>query len=299
MKMIWRKIVMPLLYLVSQPSAMKNVFTCLILLLCCNTYSQTLVIHFDFDRYDLRPEAKMELDSFFSTVPQAGTSVHLEGHCDFIGSDDYNDKLSLKRVEGVKKYLETKYPAWSNSVDIAGFGEKKPLNENKNAVERSMNRRVEITIMQVTARKETVPEKKTEPTLKQLISDTALKTGSSIAIHNINFEGGRHVFLPEAYPALQELVDVMIANPTLVIEIDGHICCTLGDGDAIDADTRTFTLSHERAKAVYSYLVSHGINAVRLSYKGFGHSRPIHPYPEQDEDQRIANRRVEIKIISK
>jgi len=294
---------MPLLYLVSQLSAMKSFFISLVLLVSCSTYSQTLVIHFDFDKYDLRSEAKMELDSFFSIAPVAGATVHLEGHCDFIGSDNYNDKLSMKRVEGVKKYLETKYPNWSKSVDIAGFGEKKPLNENKNAMERSQNRRVEITIVQVTGEAGTTPKatppEKTTPTLKEQIADTALKSGSSIAIHNINFEGGRHIFLPEAYPALQELLDVMTANPSLIIEIGGHICCTLGDGDAIDADTRTFTLSHERAKAVYSYLVSHGINADRLSYKGYGHSQPIHPYPEVDEDQRIANRRVEIKIISK
>jgi len=285
---------------------MKNIVLSIALLLSAGIYSQTLVIHFDFDKYGLTRRAKLLIDSFLSAERQKlpGASLQVEGHCDFFGSDAYNDQLSLKRVAGVKKLLETDYSDWAKNVNTAGYGEKKPLNENKTAAQRSLNRRVEITIVQSSQAtteipKETPPEKKIDPSLKEQIADTAIKKGSSIALRNISFEGGRHVFLPEAYPALQELLDIMTSNPTLIIEIGGHICCQAGDGDAIDADLRTYTLSHERAKAVYSYLVSHGIKADRLSYKGYAHTQPIHPFPENTEEERIANRRVEIKIVSK
>jgi outer membrane protein OmpA-like peptidoglycan-associated protein len=307
--MKWLKIVMPLLYLVSQPSTMKNIITSLVLLLSCSAYSQTLVIHFDFDKYDLTPKAKLLLDSFFAVESQKSPldSILFTGHCDFIGSDDYNDQLSLKRIATVTGYVSTKVPGGSPILVAHGYGEKMPLNQNRNAAERSLNRRVEITIVpaqqttqvQKEEKVEPVPVKTTSPTLKERIADTAVKTGTSIALRNINFEPAKHVFLPEAYPPLQELLDILNSNPALVIEIDGHICCTVGDGDAIDVDTKTFTLSHERAKAVYSYLISKGIKAERLSYKGYAHTKPIYPYPENNEEERIANRRVEIKIISK
>ena len=300
---------MPLLYLVRQPSAMKNIIATLALFLSGIAHSQTLVIHFDFDKYDLTPRGKRLLDSFFAVERSKFPldTILFAGHCDFIGSDAYNDELSLARISTVSKYISANFQTGATKLVVHGYGEKMPLNKNRNAVERSLNRRVEITIVapqpttqvKVEEKAEPVPVKKAAPTLKEQIADTATKKGSSIALRNINFEPARHVFLPEAYPPLEELLEIMNTNPALVIEIGGHICCTTGDGDAIDVDTKTFNLSHERAKAVYSYLLSHGIKGERLSYKGYAHSNPIFPYPENNEEERIANRRVEIKIISK
>jgi outer membrane protein OmpA-like peptidoglycan-associated protein len=54
-----------------------------------------------------------------------------------------------------------------------------------------------------------------------------------------------------------------------------------------------------RAKAVRDYLIANGIDASRISAAGFGHSRPLYPYPERSNDEMIANRRVEIKILHK
>ncbi|MDP4263844.1 MAG: OmpA family protein [Bacteroidota bacterium] len=267
---------------------------------------QTLVIHFDFNKSGLTPQAKLLIDSFLVTASQKKLTgkIELTGHCDFIGSDSYNDSLSLCRVMTVKKYLEAKYDLPGKIVSAIGYGEKKPLNENKTEEERGLNRRVEITIIQaelasVPEQKKVTPPRKEDVSLKEKIGDSTTKAGSNIALKNINFVGGMHQFLPEAYPVLQELLETMRLYPRLVIEIQGHICCLQYDNDGLDAETRNYNLSEERAKAVYEYLVKKGIDAKRLSFRGYGHSTPIYPYPEKTEEERIANRRVEIKIISK
>ena len=90
----------------------------------------------------------------------------------------------------------------------------------------------------------------------------------------------------------------MRENPSLVIEIQGHICC-IGSGDGPDFDDNNRNvLSVNRAKAVYEYLVQNGIEKSRLSYAGFGADSKL-VWPENTEAARESNRRVEIKILKK
>jgi outer membrane protein OmpA-like peptidoglycan-associated protein len=58
-------------------------------------------------------------------------------------------------------------------------------------------------------------------------------------------------------------------------------------------------LSTQRAKALYNFLLNQNISKDRLSYKGFGSSQPIYALPEKNEQERAANRRVEILIVNK
>jgi outer membrane protein OmpA-like peptidoglycan-associated protein len=103
----------------------------------------------------------------------------------------------------------------------------------------------------------------------------------------------------ESRPTLNELLAAMKDFPNLVIRVEGHICCQPGNVDGYDFDTRQYNLSAERAKAVMDFLIDNGISSERVSYVGLGHSNPIHPYPEETEEQKTMNRRVEIKIIKK
>jgi outer membrane protein OmpA-like peptidoglycan-associated protein len=89
---------------------------------------------------------------------------------------------------------------------------------------------------------------------------------------------------------VEELLLVMMNNENLKIEIHGHICCFTVD---------TENLSFKRAQAVYDYLVKNGIAIDRLSFKGFGSTMPIYPLPEKSEEERVANRRVEIFVREK
>ena len=106
---------------------------------------------------------------------------------------------------------------------------------------------------------------------------------------NLNFHPGQDVLLPSSESTIRELLDIMNSNPKLKIAIEGHICCSIEDGN---------NLSGLRAKVVYDYLLNNQIKSSRISYKGFGSSKPIYPLPEKTEDERINNRRVEIRIVS-
>ncbi|MBF6609146.1 MAG: OmpA family protein, partial [Flavobacterium sp.] len=87
---------------------------------------------------------------------------------------------------------------------------------------------------------------------------------------------------------LYELLFVMQSNPELKIEIQGHLCCMPVDRN---------NLSTHRARAIYKFLEAHDIPKNRISYKGFGSDRPLFPIPEKNEQERAANRRVEILVV--
>jgi outer membrane protein OmpA-like peptidoglycan-associated protein len=248
-------------------------------------------IHFDFDKYSLTSGEKQKLDSFLSGVPKDSIEqVKLSGHCDSIGSNAYNDELSRHRAKTISDYLISRKIPAALIKPIQAFGKRQPLVENVSEKSRTMNRRVEVFI--------SMKGKPAEKTLTERVTDTTTKEGDNIIVKNLNFIGGRHVLLPQSVPVLQELLQVMKTHPSLEIEIQGHICCTIGQEDGIDLDTYTPDLSVNRAEAVYQYLVHNGIDKKRLSYKGFGHQFPL-VYPEDTEEKRTTNRRVEIKIMRK
>ncbi|GAB6049953.1 OmpA family protein [Hydrogenophilus islandicus] len=86
---------------------------------------------FDFDKATLRPEGKRTLDELAQKIKGINVEVILAvGHADRIGSDAYNQKLSERRAEAVKKYLVSKgVPA--NRIYTEGKGEKMPVTGNK------------------------------------------------------------------------------------------------------------------------------------------------------------------------
>jgi outer membrane protein OmpA-like peptidoglycan-associated protein len=56
-------------------------------------------------------------------------------------------------------------------------------------------------------------------------------------------------------------------------------------------------LSYQRAKAISNFLRANGIENSRVTFQGFGVTKPIYPIPEKNEEERAANRRVEIQIL--
>jgi outer membrane protein OmpA-like peptidoglycan-associated protein len=282
---------------------MKSFFSGILLLLIqLSGHSQTkesFSLYFDFDKYYLTSRAVTQMDSFFRTNKNIIRSIQFElkGYCDNRGTDNYNNILSEKRVATVKNYLLKKGINIEFIISALGYGETEPLNENKTEEQRQLNRRVDIFIIK--SESNISGNQNDTLSLKQKIADSTTKAGTNIILHNINFVGGMHQFLPESAPVLEELFEAMLSNPKLVIRVEGHICCLSDKADGPDLETGLPNLSEARAKAVMDFLVSKGIDAKRISYKGFGHSAPIYPYPEQSEEERIQNRRVEIKIISK
>ena len=95
----------------------------------------------------LKPEGKAKLDDLVGKLKGITLEVIIAvGHTDSVGTDAYNQKLSVKRAESVKAYLVSK-GIEANRVYTEGKGEKQPAADNKTAEGRAKNRRVEIEVV--------------------------------------------------------------------------------------------------------------------------------------------------------
>ena len=102
---------------------------------------------FDFDKAVIKPEGKSKLDDIANKVRGINLEVVIAiGHADSIGSDAYNQRLSVRRAESVKAYLVSK-GIEPNRVYTEGKGEKQPVADNKTRDGRAKNRRVEIEVI--------------------------------------------------------------------------------------------------------------------------------------------------------
>ena len=102
---------------------------------------------FDFDKSVLKPEGKAKLDDLVSKIKTINLEVIIAiGHTDSIGSNSYNQKLSVRRSEAVKAYLVSK-GIEKNRVYTEGKGEKQPVADNKTSQGRAKNRRVELEVV--------------------------------------------------------------------------------------------------------------------------------------------------------
>ncbi len=101
-------------------------------------------IFFDFDKFELKPESFPELDRVVKILKEnSDVAIHIEGHTDSVGTDEYNLQLSRKRAESVRNYLLSKGIA-PERIAIFGFGSSMPVASNKTEEGRALNRRVEI-----------------------------------------------------------------------------------------------------------------------------------------------------------
>jgi len=102
---------------------------------------------FDFDKAVVKPEGKSKLDDISNKVRGVNLEVVIAiGHADSIGSDAYNQRLSVRRAESVKAYLVSK-GVEPNRIYTEGKGEKQPVADNKTRDGRAKNRRVEIEVI--------------------------------------------------------------------------------------------------------------------------------------------------------
>ncbi|HSY75225.1 MAG TPA: OmpA family protein [Bacteroidia bacterium] len=117
-----------------------------------------------------------------------------------------------------------------------------------------------------------------------------IDTGAHIVLKNIFFPTNKFDLKPESQIELDKLVAFLQLNPMVKIEISGHT-------DNVGTPQSNKTLSQNRAKSVYDYLVAHSIAADRLTYKGYGQTRSI--ATNDTEEGRALNRRTEMKIVAK
>lgn len=115
-----------------------------------------------------------------------------------------------------------------------------------------------------------------------------IEKNASIVLKNIFFETNRFELTPASLVELDKLVILLLENPTIQIEIGGHT-------DNVGKAETNLLLSENRAKSVVDYLVAKKIEARRVSYKGFGLTKPI--ADNNTEAGRALNRRTEMKIV--
>jgi outer membrane protein OmpA-like peptidoglycan-associated protein len=102
---------------------------------------------FDFDKSVIKPEASQILDRLVAFMKENPASkVALAGHTDSIGTEAYNLKLSDRRWMSVRDYVVKKGGVEGGRISGQGFGESKPIADNKTAAGRAKNRRVEIKV---------------------------------------------------------------------------------------------------------------------------------------------------------
>ena len=273
--------------------------------------------YFDFDQDKFNPKQN-ELFLTWLNKDENREILIINGYCDWYGTFDYNDTLAYKRINTIQNELQTKENAtifFSDKIIIKGYGERVQTRK-----ERRFNRRVDVfynvlpnklTATPVVYDSEVytgqvinkVPEKLNQfeearvPDADELIEpvelhqtpyDTA-KVGDKLVMNNLYFYDRSGIFVPESLPVMEELLEFIIAHPKVKIEIQGHICCQLGE------DPEDIALI--RAIAVHNYLVANDIDDKRLMYKSFGSTQPLHKIPEKNEKERNENRRVEILIL--
>jgi OmpA-OmpF porin, OOP family len=106
----------------------------------------TLSIYFDFDKTDIKPEYKSELDraaAFIAKYPEVPL-ILVVGHADSTGSEVYNQELSERRAEAVRDYFIVNHDIAADRIQVRGYGESRPIADNATADGRALNRRVEI-----------------------------------------------------------------------------------------------------------------------------------------------------------
>ncbi|HSU27369.1 MAG TPA: OmpA family protein [Chitinophagaceae bacterium] len=114
-----------------------------------------------------------------------------------------------------------------------------------------------------------------------------IETNASVVLKNIFFDVNKFDLKPESQVELDKLIQLLTENPGLKIEIGGHT-------DNVGKPADNLSLSNNRAKAVVNYLISKNIAAQRLSFKGYGETKPV--ADNKTEDGRALNRRTEMKV---
>jgi len=232
-------------------------------------------IYFETDEFFIEKTEETRLYKFVESLPGENLiKIEISGFCDDVGAENYNLVLSQNRALAIKDVFSSASFFPNKIVSVDGKGEVL-LNiypsENPEIV-RALNRRVDVVVSY--AEKQVV--KKEKP--------------STIVLKNVHFITGYSYLTRGSKETLNALVETL-KKETFSFIIQGHVCCTEGDLDAVDKKTKERNLSFARAKYVYDYFLDRGIDKNRMSFEGLAHRFPLGGSYDKD-------RRVEIIVSS-
>jgi len=253
-------------------------------------------VYFDTDKYEVPNTEKNRLLLFISTLTNIDIeSISIFGFCDDRGADSYNLLLSQQRADAIKTIFANNEISESLITNVDGKGEIliKIIEEENLLKIRGLNRKVEIIVKPkvpepiVVEKVEEKPIIAKEKSVLELINEST--KGDKILFKNILFKTGYPTVTPSSKKTLESIAKVLLERDDIYFTIQGHVCCTQNTRDAMNRKTKQRNLSEARAKYVYDYFATKGINKKRMRHVGMRRKFPLGGEPEKD-------RRVEILI---
>ncbi|MAU30619.1 MAG: flagellar motor protein MotB [Flavobacteriaceae bacterium] len=235
-------------------------------------------VYFDTDLYNLTKTEKTRLQKFISSITKDDVQkIEIYGFCDDRGSNNYNLELSQNRAYAIKTIFGEASFFPEKIVTVDGRGELllNIVDETDASVIRALNRRVDIVI--------SYPEVERDIEFVE-------KKENKILLENVLFITGYSYLTMRSKRVLNKVAETL-KKESFSFVIQGHVCCTEGEDDAVDRKTNKKNLSIARAKFVYDFLLEKGVSIKRMSYEGLAHKFPLGGSEDKD-------RRVEILILS-
>ena len=283
----------------------KLYLACILLFSIVGLGQKKVEVFFDFNSDVPNVASQSKVDQWMAENKNVAVTK-IYGYCDSVDDSKYNKELALRRVNTMLAYFKKENFKVDDNVELKSFGKDFKYSKNQ-----SENRKVEIYYKEINIANQTnakeskvtnnnsdkdfefiqVPSLIEEERATLKLKFDKAKVGDLIRINNIGFYFNSEKIMEQSEPLLDELLQIMLDNPTLTIQIHGHICCNPNPMDT--------KLSYRRALVILKYLTNRGIQVNRLGFKGFGSNNPIYKVPERNEKERAANRRVEILIIAK
>ena len=233
-------------------------------------YCSILDIQFEINNGTIQREAEERIDKvaiFMKKYP--GTTAVIEGHSDEVGSAAANMKLSQTRADGVVTYLATHGVARSR-LKAVGYGETRPIADNRTQLGKRMNRRINALIACAT----------------DIGGIAPIPDRLTMALE-IEFDRNSAEVRPKDRAELRKVANFLNANPKVTATVEGHT------GNLQGTKQLAMEISQRRAQNVMNYLVTEfGVPRSRLSAQGFGQTRRF-AYNTSIEGQQ-ENRRVNV-----
>jgi len=270
---------------------MKNLVAIIFTLIRLNAGAQshdTVHLYFPLDKTQLTERSTKLIDSLVSNNwMEHDKRITVLGYSDYLGSDDYGKAISIARAKNVEDYLIIAGIDKKDITRCQGKGKINRAADGKNG--NSGDRKVDLIF---DARIDTPEDRKFIYYLGNLKADEALP------LKNIEFYRGSLTIKPESMPWLKMASDFLNKNKNIVFQLEGHVCC-IGTILGVDEHYDESTLSQKRAEEIADTFIARGIDKARIKGAiGKGNGFPI-AWPEVTAADEQANRRVEIRIISK
>lgn len=239
---------------------------------------------FETDQHDLIKIEAAKLKRFISSLPiDKIEDISIYGYCDDRGTDAYNQALSQRRADAIRSIFMENGVSDSIITNADGKGELllTRLDDAGSAVQRKLNRKVEIIVAIKVPRVVTADVEESEKELEAVVkkryktlTDT-IEKGDRILLENILFKTNYSYVKGKSHRHLRSLAKYLKENDNIIFKIQGHVCCTNKGRDAVDLKTGKRNLSVARAKFVYEYLANNGVAKKRMRYEGFGSRYPL------------------------